>query len=301
MKNKGWRVEDIVKILPDGCSIVGNIKDHCVSRLSSLDDADENSLIWISPQKKNIAEIITKTPARVIICPECADISAAGSKCFIVSPNPKVAFLRILNELYGEKIKWGIEKSAIINPESKISRETYIGPNSYVGCSSIEDGAILYGNNYIYDNVAIGKNVIIQAGAVIGADGLGHILNENGVYENFKHIGKVIIEDGVEVGVNSHICKGTLFNTIIGKNTKIDTHVQIGHNAVIGENVIITSHAIIGGSSKVGNGTYIGLGAVIIDNVVIGSNAHIGPGAIIISNVADNAKYVSRSAFCLPQ
>ena len=142
---------------------------------------------------------------------------------------------------------------------------------SYIG----EDCRI-YPRAVLYPGTTLGNRVVVHAGAVLGADGFGYVRDANtGAYTQFPQQGTLLIEDDVEIGANSTIDRGALKQTRIGRGTKIDNLVHVGHNCDIGEDVILVMGTGISGSSTVGNG------AVIAGQVGIGDHVHIGPGVIL--------------------
>ena len=145
-------------------------------------------------------------------------------------------------------------------------------------------GLVLGEESFLYPRVTIreesliGKRVILHPGAVIGSDGFGYA-REGGVYHKIPQVGKVVLEDDVEIGANTTIDRATLGETRIGKGTKIDNLVQIGHNVSIGENTVLAAQVGISGSTRVGKnvvmGGQVGLGGHIKigDNVMLGAQA----------------------------
>jgi|SRR6185503_11618711 len=146
----------------------------------------------------------------------------------------------------------------------------------------------------IYPKVKIGHNVDIGPYAVIGKHGFGFD-PETGFSKRWVHAGTVIIEDEVEIGAHTCIDGGTIAYTRIGKNTKIDNLVHVGHNANIGEHVLIVAGSVIGGSVLIGNNVYIGEGVRIRDHTIIGNNVVIGQGANIVKNVSSNTQVISKT------
>jgi UDP-3-O-[3-hydroxymyristoyl] glucosamine N-acyltransferase len=128
----------------------------------------------------------------------------------------------------------------------------------------------------LYPGTTLRDRVVIHAGAVLGADGFGYVRDPaTGTYTQFPQQGTLLIEDDVEIGANSTIDRGALKQTKIGRGTKIDNLVHVGHNCEIGEDVILVALTGISGSSSVGDG------AVIAGQVGIGDHAHVGPGVIL--------------------
>jgi carbonic anhydrase/acetyltransferase-like protein (isoleucine patch superfamily) len=146
-------------------------------------------------------------------------------------------------------------------------------------------------NSYIHPSVEvppwviIGEKVIVHKGVILGSQGFGFEQDESGVWLHIPHIGKLIIEDDVEIFEHCNICRGTVDNTTIGKGTKIDALCHIGHNVKIGKNCIITAHSILGGSSVIGDNVYIGLNSTIIDHASIAKGVFLGQGTNVIKSI----------------
>ena len=134
----------------------------------------------------------------------------------------------------------------------------------------------IYPRVVLYPGTTLGNRVVVHAGAVLGADGFGYVRDPaTGAYTQFPQQGTLSIEDDVEIGANSTIDRGALAETRIGRGTKIDNLVHVGHNCDIGEDVILVALTGISGSSTVGRG------AVLAGQVGIGDHAHVGPGVIL--------------------
>jgi len=147
----------------------------------------------------------------------------------------------------------------------------------------------------IYPRTHIGQRVRIHAGAVIGADGFGYVLDA-GVHLKVPQVGKVIIGDDVEIGANSTVDRGALGATVIGRGTKIDNLVQIGHNVQIGENCILIAQAGIAGSSKLGNYVIIAGQAGVAGHLKIGHQAIVGGQAGVMNDIPDKGKWLGSPA-----
>ncbi len=281
--------------------IKGEIAHKTIEQLSTPSEATKTSLIWISPTRENKEALLKKSLAEVIVCDASIDITLFPQKCFILTQNPKLAFLRIGNTFFKKPIVPSIHPTAIIHPEAKIANDVYIGPYTVIGKCEIGEGSSIHENCCLYDHTILKDNVLIQAGCKIGAEGLGHIVNEMGDLENFPQVGGVVLEEKVEIGTNSIVLRGALANTQVKRCAKIDCHVIVGHNVVVGENTIVAANAVLGGSSYIGNQVFIGIGATIIDYMHIEDEAHIGAGSIILENIPAGAKVVARPSIILPK
>jgi UDP-3-O-[3-hydroxymyristoyl] glucosamine N-acyltransferase len=175
----------------------------------------------------------------------------------------------------------------VIETGASVAANTVVGPNAFVAAGvCIGDGSTLHAGVKIYPGVRIGNRVIIHAGTVIGADGFGYVFAE-GRHHKFPQVGRVIIEDDVEIGSNTTIDRGSLGDTVIGAGTKIDNLVQIAHNVRIGRHCVIAAQTGISGSVEIGHyvviGGQVGIGdkVRIEDQVTIGAQAGIPTGKII--------------------
>ena len=192
-----------------------------------------------------------------------------------------------------KKVKFG--KNVLIGENVKIGSNCLIGHNSIIEKNvKIGDNCSI-GSNVIIRNSLINNNVHILDGCVIGKKGFGFFPNKD---NNFRYpqIGIVIIEDNVEIGCGSTIDRGSLSNTIIGKNTYLDNQIHIAHNVKIGENCIIAGQVGFAGSSILGNNVMIGGQAGISGHLKIGSNVQIGGGSGVIKSIPDNSKVMGYPA-----
>jgi len=192
-----------------------------------------------------------------------------------------------------DKVKFG--KNVLIGENVKIGSNCLIGHNSIIEKNvKIGDNCSI-GSNVIIRNSLINNNVHILDGCVIGKKGFGFFPNKNNNFR-FPQIGIVIIEDNVEIGCGSTIDRGSLSNTIIGKNTYLDNQIHIAHNVKIGENCIIAGQVGFAGSSTLGNNVMIGGQAGISGHLKIGSNVQIGGGSGVIKSIPDNSKVMGYPA-----
>jgi UDP-3-O-[3-hydroxymyristoyl] glucosamine N-acyltransferase len=235
-----------------------------------------------------------------------AETAALDVACQIQVKNPKLAFALIAEVLHPPKRRAPeIHRSSVIAAEAEIGRDVFIGAfvcvgeNSTVGDrTQIRAGAkigdnvsvgtdcVIHPNVFIEDGMTIGNRVILHAGVVIGADGFGYVRGDMG-HHKFPQIGTVVIEDDVELGANTTVDRGALGRTRIGKGTKLDNMVHVGHNCDIGERVVIAAQTGISGSVTIEDdcviGGQVGFGDHILvqSGAVIGSKAGVLPGKIV--------------------
>ncbi|HME58296.1 MAG TPA: UDP-3-O-(3-hydroxymyristoyl)glucosamine N-acyltransferase, partial [Terracidiphilus sp.] len=179
------------------------------------------------------------------------------------------------NVKLGEGVSIG--PCAVVGENAQIGAGTRIEAGAVIGEGvCIGENCRIYPRAVLYSGTTLRNRVIVHAGAVLGADGFGYVRDEkSGAYTQFPQQGTLLIEDDVEIGANTTIDRGALKATKIGRGTKTDNLVHVGHNCEIGEDVILVTGVGISGSCTVGNG------AVIAGQVGIGDHAHIGPGVIL--------------------
>jgi UDP-3-O-[3-hydroxymyristoyl] glucosamine N-acyltransferase len=247
------------------------------------------------------------------------DAGATGASCVIVSEthpdrgdrvlikvkNPKLAFAKLAEKLHPPDSPEDRHETAIVAKTADV-RASFVGAYVTIGDGTqvgenaeIHEGSrvgknvcigkstVIHPNCVIYDNVEIGGDCVIHSGVVIGADGFGYVRDGAAGYVKFPQIGRVVIEDNVEIGANTCVDRGALGETRIGEGTKIDNMVQIAHNVQIGKRVIIASQTGISGSTVIEDdcviGGQVGFGdhARVLSGAVIGSQAGVLPGKIV--------------------
>jgi len=170
----------------------------------------------------------------------------------------------------------------VISDKASVGNGVQLYPQVYVGENvKIGKNTILYPGVRVYDDCEIGANCVIHAGAVIGGDGFGFAPNQENNYEKVPQVGKVIIEDYVEIGANTTVDRATMGATIIRKGVKLDNLIMIGHNVEVGENTVMAGQCGVSGSTKIGKncmfGGQVGLAGHlnIADGVKIGAQSGI--------------------------
>ena len=184
-----------------------------------------------------------------------------------------------------KNVKFG--NNVLIGKNVKIDKGCHIGSNTIIEHHVRIGKNCIIGNGVIIKNTLIGENVVIQDGNKIGQKGFGFIpLKDKNI--KFPHIGKVIINDNVEIASGCTIDRGSIDDTIIGANTYLDNQVHIAHNVQIGKNCMIAGQVGFAGSSSVGDNVSIGGQAGISGHLKIGNNVKIGGGSGVVKNIDDN-------------
>ena len=305
-KQKYVLLNNILNIL-EKKNIKKNIK---ITNITDLMSATSSDISFMNNIK--YLDILKKTKAKYVITDE-KYLSKIKNHCNpIVVSNVLKSVYEIALLFYPDSLNDAVDFSAV-SPNNKffnsvkfgknvcIGKNVTIGKNSIIGHNSIIESNVrigincVIGNNVLIKNAIIGKNVRVLDGATIGKKGFGFFPNKNKNIR-YPHIGMVIIEDNVEIGCNNTIDRGSLSNTIIGKNTFIDNQVHIAHNVNIGSNCIITGQVGFAGSTTIGNRVSIGGQAGISGHLKIGNNVQIGGGSGVVKNIPDNSKVMGYPA-----
>lgn len=167
-----------------------------------------------------------------------------------------------------------IEPGAVVGPEAMIGRGSRIAAGAVIGYRVAIGRDCYVGPSSTLVHALVGDRVIIHAGARIGQDGFGFAMGRDG-HLKVPQIGRVVIQDDVEIGANTTIDRGALKDTMIGEGTKIDNLVQIGHNVVIGRHCVIVAHTGISGSTELGDFVVMGGQSGTVGHIKIGSGAQV--------------------------
>lgn len=286
-------VAKIIQLIgKENCRYKGSVKIKLI-RANQINAAQKGELTFCNTFDNKAIKIINSSRASVIICHNklSAKLSKTSSSLIFVD-NPRRYFLRCIKKFFVLPHSSGISKNAVLKSK-KIHQSSTIGSLVYIGYNvSIGKNCIIEPGAIIHDNTIIRNNVRIYSGAVIGSDGYGFEKDESNNWEKFPQIGRVEIDDDVEIGANSCIMRGTLSATTIGRGSKIGNLVNIGHNVKIGSNCMILPQTVIAGGVNIANNVFISMGTVIRDALTINENATIGMGSVVTKNVPKNATVV---------
>jgi UDP-3-O-[3-hydroxymyristoyl] glucosamine N-acyltransferase len=283
-----------------------------VSRMASLASAKAGDLSFLSDSKYR-SLLATTGASAIIVGNEARD---ATSLPRIVTENPYAYFARVsslLNPVMAAER--GIHATAVIDPtasvpesvsiaahcyvgrHARIGENVVIGPGSVIGdYVHIGDNSCLHANVTIYAGCELGKNCVLSSGVVIGADGFGYA-EADGKWVKIPQVGRVIIADDVEIGVNTAIDRGALDDTVIEEGVKLDNLIQIGHNCRIGAHSVIAGCVGIAGSARIGRHCRIGGAAMILGHLEIADGVTISPGSMITRSLAKADTYTALMPF----
>lgn len=315
-------------------SIIGGLLNQIgeniiINRLSPPKSADENTLALALSEEE--IENLAQTEARAALVPLGVSLENIST---IEVERPRLAMMKLLHLFYiPPDAPIGVHPSAVVHPEAELGKDVSVGPNAVIGRGAkIGDHTKILANVSIGKHVKIGKNclfhpsvcigdfvsignqVILHNGASIGADGFSFVTETPNNVEAAKQdgqvkgdytkqkvykipsIGSVVISDDVEIGANATVDRGTVENTIIGKGTKIDNLVMVGHNCKIGENCLIISQVGIAGSCNIGDRVVLAGQAGLADHITIGSDSIVMAQAGVSKSISDKSIIIGSPA-----
>lgn len=294
-----FKASDIAAILQG--ELLGNPNAE-VWDFRGIEEATEGCISFIGDAKW-LRQLSCTRASIVLVSASLRDELPEHSATLILVENARGAvaqLMRMVEEVLNPK-KRGIEQPCFIAEGVTIPEDAYVGafayiakgaqigagaqiyPNSYVGeYAHIGARTTLYAGVKVYHHCIVGEDCILHAGCVIGADGFGFEPNAQGVNEKIPQLGNVVIENDVEIGANTTIDRAMMGATRVGKNTKIDNLVQIGHNCELGESNFLCAQVGVAGSTKIGShcilAGQVGVAGhlVIPDNCIFGAQAGVG-------------------------
>lgn len=282
-----------------------------VAGVASIGSASQYDLVFVEEEKYLPRAL--QSGAGALITGEFAVgklASESVGKPLLISRHPKLAFARAARFLEAgnhEVAEAGVRESAVVHSSARlglgviveeravIAEDAEIGEGTRIGSGcvigrgvKIGCGCEIYPHVTIYSGTTLGDRVIVHAGAVLGSDGFGYVRDsKSGRYEKFPQVGKLVVEDDVEIGANTTIDRGALDETRIGRGTKIDNLVHIGHNCRLGQNVVIAAQTGLSGSIVIENdvvlGGQVGIGerARIEEGVMLGGQGGVLPNKVL--------------------
>ena len=295
-------LQEIAEALEVGVHGDGSVQ---VSGVASMASASASDLVFVEEEKCLVRAMQSKAGA--VIAGQFA-VGASG-KPLLICRHPKLVFARAAKFLQDKKRdeEAGVDASAVVHSTVRlglgavveergvIAEGAEIGAGTRIAAGCVIGRGVKIGgeceicpNVTIYPGTTLGDRVMVHAGAVLGSDGFGYVRDaKSGRYEKFPQVGRLVIEDDVEIGANTTIDRGALDETRIGRGTKIDNLVHIGHNCRLGENVLIAAQSGLSGSIVIENdvvlGGQVGIGehARIEEGVMLGGQGGVLPNKVL--------------------
>ena len=292
-------------------------QDLEIKSFETLDVAVNNDLTFLNSNKYQNLSTKTKASACITTSNLSPHLPASCIKLnvrnvlFAVTQVAKLFYPRADIDIHDKNLL-PAEDLKHLYSEVTFGKNVLIGKNVTIGkCSNISSNSIIESNVAIGENCTIGSfvtirnsliydNVYIQDGTKLGTKGFGFIPIKD---KNIRtpHVGKVILEEGVEIGSNCTIDRGSMNNTVIGKNSFLDNQVHVAHNVRIGKNCMIAGQVGFAGSCSLGDNVVIGGQAGISGHLKIGNNVKIGGGSGVVNDIPENAQVMGYPAISLKE
>jgi len=293
-------------------SVEGN-PEASVNDVSKIEEGKAGTLSFLANPKYE--KYIYNTESTIVIVNEDFTPQKKIPATLIRVPNAYESFAALLRFYEQSKPKKsGVSPQSSIAESASVGKEIYVGeftvvsenvslgngavlyPQVYVGEGvKIGEGTILHPGVKVYEGCVIGDHCVIHAGAIIGGDGFGFAPNQENNYEKVPQLGKVIIEDHVEIGANTTVDRSTMGATILRKGVKLDNLIMIGHNVEVGENTVIAAQSGISGSSKVGKNCMFGGQVGLIGHITIASGVKIAAQSGITKDIKEEGIVIQGS------
>ncbi len=259
---------------------------HEITGINEIHMVDTGDITFVDFHKYYDKALSSKATTIIIN----KNVEPPEGKALIISDDPFRDYIKIV-----KRFRTFEPASKAISDTAEIGEGTYIQPGAFIGNHvKIGKNCIIHANVSIYDHSVIGDNVIIHSSAVIGADAY-YFKRRPTHYDKMESCGRTVIEDDVEIGAMSAIDKGVSGDTVIGKGTKLDNFVQIGHDTKVGQNCLIGSHSAIAGV------TVIEDDVIIWAKVLINKDIVIGKGAVVLaSSGTDKSLEGGKTYFGIP-
>lgn len=310
--HEGVSVSELASLT--GAEVAGNGDSKAIVRtISPLSRASRGDVTFVTSRKS--ASLLSATRASAVFCVKGMVARVPNGTVALVVGSPQVAFSRAAAFLYPQALRpvpvtgegriseqahvhpearleddVVVEAAAVIGRGAEIGRGTLIGPGAIIGADCRIGRNCVIAASACVQYALIGNNVIIHPGTRIGQDGFGYVPTATGL-QKIVQVGRVVIQDNVEIGANSTIDRGAIDDTVIGEGTKIDNLVQIGHNVQIGRHCVIVSQVGVAGSARIGNQVMIGGAAGINGHITVGDGAQIAALSGVASDVPAGARW----------
>jgi UDP-3-O-[3-hydroxymyristoyl] glucosamine N-acyltransferase len=281
----------------------GDAKDKTVTQVSSVRDAGPESVVF-AEDPIVLTQALKSSAVAVIVSYKLSLDLPETDKAVLIAKQPKLVFARAARLLREQQEPSGVHKTAMVDGSVQLGRrlsvEAYavvgkdakLGDGSFIGAGAVIGEGVVIGQNcriypraVVYPGVELGDDVVVHAGAVLGGDGFGYVRDEeSGEYLQFPQQGRLIIEDGVEIGANTTIDRGALEETRIARGVKIDNLVHIGHNVTVERDVVIAAQTGISGSSAIRAQAVVGGQVGIGDHAEVGEKVILGSGSGVLTH-----------------
>ena len=277
--------------------------------VQGLEEAGDRDLSFLANARYRPSLALTRAGA-VLLRAEDRPLCPAGSAALVVE-DPYLAFARAMQLFHPQAAPatWGVHASAVIAPGARVDPESWVGPlvvieegvevgrgTRLLGQTTLYTGArigrdcLIHSGCHVREHCVLGDRVLLQNGVVVGSEGFGFAPAPEGAVK-IPQVGRVIIEDDVEIGANCCLDRGTMGDTIIRRGARLDNLIQIAHNVEVGPGTLMAAQTGVAGSTRIGAGCRVGGASSIIGHVSIGDRVQIGGRSGVTGSIPDDRVY----------
>jgi len=301
-----YRLAELAELV--GGRVEGN-PERIVEAIRALEAAGPRDLSFV--RRSGHRQRAVASGAGALLVGE--DVAAAvagegGGRELLVVAEPVYALARLLEVFHPESVRpAGIHPTAIVEAGAAVDPTAHLGPYVVIGAGSrigagaavlahavvgrgcaIGERALIHPHAVLYDRTEVGAGSIVHSGVVLGGDGFGYATHR-GAHYKVPQVGRVVIEDEVEIGPNTTIDRATLGETRVGAGSKIDNQVMLGHNVVVGRRSILCAKVGIAGSTRIGDGVVLGARVGAVDHIEVGDGVQAAAGTDLFESVRPGA------------
>lgn len=283
-------------------------ENRAVQGVAPLETAGPDNLSFVASAR--YLPYLQATRAGVVLISDGWAAEVPEETVAVVVRDPHQALYSVLTKLYpAPRVDGGIHPSAVvaetacigadvsigayavigdgveIGPDTQVGSHAVIGPRTKIGA-----GVVIHSHATVHEDVRVGNRCVIHSGARIGNHGFGFIFRDGG-FQKIPQVGGCVLEDDVEIGPNSTVDRGSVGDTIVGRGSKIDALVHLGHNVRLGRHVMLAGQAGVSGSTTIGDGAALGGQVGVGGHLTIGAGARIGAQAGVISDIPAGETY----------
>ncbi len=295
----GYRLADLAELV--GGRVEGN-PERAVEAVRSLESAGPRDLSFLKDPRYR-GQAAASSAGALLVSPALADAAALG-RDLLIADDPSWALARLIAAFHpAESRAPGVHPTAILEPGCAVDPSAHVGPYAVIGAGSriaagaavlafvaigrgcvVGEGVVLHPHAVLYDGTEVGAASIVHAGVVLGADGFGYATH-GGAHHKVPQVGRVVLEEDVEVGANSTVDRATLGETRIGAGTKIDNLVQVGHNVEVGRHCILCGQAGIAGSARLGSYVVLAGQSGVAGHIELGDGVQVAAKSAALASV----------------
>jgi UDP-3-O-[3-hydroxymyristoyl] glucosamine N-acyltransferase len=285
--------------------------EHLVEAIRALEAAGPHDLSFVTMARHRGRVLASRAGALLVGEDLAAELAAAPGqrRPLLVVEDTGFALARLLGVFQPEEARApGAHATAIVEAGAAVDATAHLGPYVVIGAGSrvgagaavlahavvgrgctLGERAVVHPHAVLYDRTEVGAGSIVHAGVVLGGDGFGYATTRDGVHHKVPQVGKVVLEEDVEVGPNTTIDRATLGETRVGAGTKIDNQVMLGHNVQIGRRSILCAQVGIAGSTSIGSGAVLGARVGAVDHIDIGDGVQAAAGTDLFHSLPPGA------------